>query len=288
MSTLADAPVTRNTNKPDLSLSDFHAREVDFELDPSRITDWCGGDPWRTLYFNTLSLTFPVGERFFISTVAHFRDKITDPKLRAEVAAFITQEATHTREHLAYNKVISTLVDVTELEAKLHHHMEVRVKTRLSPVDQLAVTCALEHFTAIMAEDTLRNTAQTEGAEPQYRRLWTWHALEECEHKSVAYDVFQTVTRGMRNRRRMTIMFFAAISFYIYNGRFMYALMKAQGHHRSPVAWAKLMWSVFGNPGPMRRIIPNYLKYYNRNFHPRDIDDSRVLSDTRRLVDSWA
>jgi predicted metal-dependent hydrolase len=287
MSTPTDESPARNTKQIDPSLSDFHAREVDFALDASRITDWCGGDPWRTLYFNALSLTFPVGERFFISTVANFRDRITDPKLRAEVAAFITQEATHTREHVAYNKAIATIVDVSDLERKLHRQMEVTVKTRLSPVDQLAVTCALEHFTAIMAEDTLRNTAHTEGALPEFRRLWTWHALEECEHKSVAFDVFQTIAAGKRNRR-MTIMFFTTISFYAYNAGFTYALMKAQGHHRSPAAWAKLLWSIFGNPGPMRRIIPNYLKYYGRNFHPRDIDDSRVLSDTRRLVESWA
>jgi predicted metal-dependent hydrolase len=288
MTTLVDGPVIQNTKKVDPSLSDFHAREVDFELDASRITDWCGGDPWRTLYFNALSLTFPVGERFFISTVAHFRDSVTDPKLRAEVAAFITQEATHTREHIAYNKAIATIVDVSELENKLAHHMEVVVKKRLSPVDQLAVTCALEHFTAIMAEDTLRNTAQTADAVPEFRRLWTWHALEECEHKSVAFDVFQLVSGGKRNVRRRSIMFFASISFYIFNARFMYALMKAQGHHRSPIAWAKLIWSIFGNPGPMRRIIPNYLKYYRGNFHPRDIDDSRVLTNTRQLVESWA
>jgi predicted metal-dependent hydrolase len=208
--------------------------------------------------------------------------------LRAEVAAFITQEATHTREHIAYNKAIATIVDVSELENKLAHHMEVVVKKRLSPVDQLAVTCALEHFTAIMAEDTLRNTAQTADAVPEFRRLWTWHALEECEHKSVAFDVFQLVSGGKRNVRRRSIMFFASISFYIFNARFMYALMKAQGHHRSPIAWAKLIWSIFGNPGPMRRIIPNYLKYYRGNFHPRDIDDSRVLTNTRQLVESWA
>jgi hypothetical protein len=68
----------------------------------------------------------------------------------------------------------------------------------------------------------------------------------------------------------------------------MIKLLKAQGYGKNPIAWAKYLWMVFGNPGPMRRIIPNYLKYYKKNFHPNDIDDSATLAKTKALVDSWA
>jgi len=286
MSVLAEP--TRPRTKVDPSLADFHARDVDFGLDASRITDWCGGDTWRTLYFNALSITFPVGERFFISSVAHFRNRITDPKQRDEVAAFVTQEAMHTREHVAYNEAIKTIADVDAMEAILNDHIENVVKKHLPPLGRLAVTCALEHFTAIMAKDTLENPPQLEGAVPEYARLWTWHALEECEHKAVAFDVFQTVTEGKKNWLRVRIMPLVTSNFIRRNAQFMYKLMKAQGHHRSPIAWAKLLWSIFGNPGPLRRIIPAYLKYYNPNFHPNQIDDSAVLERTKKLVDSWA
>jgi len=291
MSVLEQVPTVaaaRPSSKVDPKLSDFHARDVDFALDSSRVTDWCGGDPWRSLYFNALSITFPVGERFFISSVSRYRDQITDPKQRAEVAAFVTQEALHTREHIAYNEALSTIADVPKMEKILDDHMENVVKKRLPPLGQLAATCALEHFTAIMAKDTLENPTQLDGAVPEYAKLWTWHALEECEHKAVAFDVFQTVTGGQKNGMRRRVMVLATINFMKRNAQFMYMLMKAQGYHKSPVAWTKFLWCVFGNPGPMRRIIPNYLKYYKADFHPNDIDDAAVLAQTKQLVDSWA
>jgi predicted metal-dependent hydrolase len=288
MSVLGEPSAKHRFKKIDPSLAGFHARDLDFGFDAGRITDWCGGDPWRTLYFNALSITFPVGERFFIASVAHFRDRITDPKQRAEVAAFINQEAMHKREHVEYNEAISTIADVAGMEKILDDHIENVIKRRLPPLGRLAVTCALEHFTAIMAKDTLGNPRQLEGAVPEYARLWTWHALEECEHKAVAFDVFQTVTAGKKNWLRVRIMPLVTMNFIRRNAQFMYALMKAQGHHKSPLAYAKLLWKIFGNPGPLRRIIPAYLKYYDPNFHPNQIDDSKVRNETRKLVDSWA
>jgi len=286
MVSTVEAPATEVTPKRDPVTADFHARDVDFGLDASRITEWCG-DTWSTLYFNALSITFPIGERFFISSVAHYLPQITDPKLRAEVTAFIQQEALHTREHIEYNKAIQSVADVAAMEVILQNHIDF-VKSKLSPLHRLAATAALEHFTAIMAKDTLESKTQLAKADPQYARLWTWHALEECEHKAVAYDVFQTVTEGKKSAMRRRVMVLVTINFLRRNAQFMTKLMKAQGHARNPIAWAKLIWSVFGAPGPMRRIIPNYLKYYKAEFHPNDISDEATLEKTKKLVEAWA
>ena len=83
-------------------------------------------------------------------------------------------------------------------------------------------------------------------------------------------------------------MVLVTLNFITRNARFMTKMMKAQGYARNPIAWAKLLWSIFGNPGPIRRIIPNYLKYYKANFHPNDINDEATLARTKALVDSWA
>ena len=286
MATVLEAPANQVSAKPAAAKADFHARDVDFKLDPKRVTDWCG-DVWHSLYFNALSITFPIGERFFISSVAHYLPQIKNPKLRAEVSAFIQQEALHTREHIEYNKAIETVVDVAAMEKELSDHIEF-VKKKLPPLHRLAVTAALEHFTAIMAKDSLESKTQLANAEPRYAQLWTWHALEECEHKAVAYDVFQTVTEGKKNGMRRRIMVLVTLNFITRNARFMTKMMKAQGYARNPIAWAKLLWSIFGNPGPIRRIIPNYLKYYKANFHPNDINDEATLARTKALVDSWA
>jgi len=266
-------------------VADFYARDVDFELDSARVADWAV-DEWRSLFLNTLSITFPVGERFFISSVAKYRDRILDPKLRAEVGVFISQEALHTREHIEYNEALSTIVDVAPLERELAAFL-AGVKRMFGPRICLAVTCALEHFTAIMAKDLLEYAPHLRGAERQYARLWTWHALEECEHKAVSFDVYQAVTAGKKNRLRIFVMIPTTVIFYGFVGKFAYALMKGRGHAKSPLAWAKLLWAVFGRDGVMRRTLPTYLKYYSPKFHPNDIDDRTTREATQRLVEAW-
>jgi len=271
---------------PAPAVADFQARDVAFGLDPKRAADW-SSDEFRSLFFNSLSITFPVGERFFIDSVAHYRKRITDPKLRAEVNAFVAQEALHTREHIAYNVALETLADVAKHERRIDAVFEL-IKKRLSPRVALAATCALEHFTAIMARDVLEYAPHLRGADERYARLWTWHALEECEHKAVSFDVYQSVTGGKRNFARIVTMAAATLILYTFLAMISFDLMKGRGLEKSPVAWAKLLWAVFGRHGLMRRIVPAYAKYYSPAFHPNDIDDATTRERTKRLVASWA
>jgi hypothetical protein len=266
--------------------ADFYARDVDFDLDSKRVSDWSGNE-FRSLFLNALSITFPVGERFFIASVAHYRKRITDPKVRAEVNAFVAQEALHTREHLAYNVALETIADVAKQERRISKIFDF-VKKRLGPRIALEVTCGLEHFTAILAKEILEHEAHLRGADERYARLWTWHALEECEHKAVSFDVYQAVSSGKGSWARIVTMVPVTVILYAFLAMISVDLMKGRGHARSPLAWAKLVWAVFGRDGLMRRIMPAYVKYYSPSFHPNDIDDVSTRERTKRLVESWA
>src|SRR5580698_8534109 len=57
----------------------------------------------------TLSAVFPDGEDFFVRSVRTFRDAVTDPALKRQVAGFIGQEAVHGREHRAFNDRLEEL-----------------------------------------------------------------------------------------------------------------------------------------------------------------------------------
>lgn len=262
-------------------------RNLDFGLDEAHAMDWLDKSPEKTLFLNALSILFPPGERFFIASVLANRDKVTDPRLKADVKAFCQQEAYHTREHVAYNKALNTFVDADKLERELTDYLDW-VKKTLPEGGPLLATCALEHFTAIMAHALLEDPNYIKGALPDYARMWTWHALEECEHKAVAFDVFRATMRGpLREYRRMLVMWLTTITFFEFIAKHVVALMRAQGLAKKPSSWAKLLWYVFGYPGIMRRIAGPYLRYYNPKFHPNDIDDSTALGRTRELVLSW-
>ena len=90
------------TSNPDRSVP---TRRISFEKALRTVPRHFGadGDLIASHVVAALSAVFPDGEDFFVRSVRHFRDQITDPALRRQVAGFIGQEATHGREHRAFN-----------------------------------------------------------------------------------------------------------------------------------------------------------------------------------------
>jgi predicted metal-dependent hydrolase len=232
-------------------------------------------DPVATAFFNALSATFPQGERFFIESVKHFRDRVT-PELREQIAIFAQQESLHTREHVVFNRLITD----AGYDAA---HIDERTKQRFDlgrqfgrPIDHLAVTAALEHFTAIMAHAALFHDDDFEGVREDIKRLWRWHAIEEIEHKSVAFDTMMQVTADIAPLRRWLLrtihMFISTVQFLDMLVRSMAVFFRTDGKNTFET-WMKVLHFLFVKPGMFRRIAPSYFAYYAPGFHPWKIDD---------------
>lgn len=174
-------------------------RDLQFRLSPDSVDNWHADGPYVTHFINAMSLFFPEGERYFIHTVRHYRDRIGDPALQKAVLAFIGQEAMHGREHQEYNRLLADAgLPAQAVEAQVKRFLDA-LKAWLPPAAQLSVTIAQEHFTAIVADLVLNDLRLIAGADRRLSALWRWHALEETEHKAVAFDVYETVMgRGLR------------------------------------------------------------------------------------------
>src|SRR3954465_6170258 len=170
------------------------------------------GDLIQSHIAANLSSVFPDGEDFFVRSVHHFRDQITDPELKRQVGGFIGQEAMHGRQHRAFNDRLDELgYPVKRFERLTKKGLALR--TRFAPAkSNLAPTAALEHFTATLAELVLssQETRDLFGHD-EVRNLFLWHALEESEHKAVAFDVYKAV--GGTERMRVWTMNFFRYSF---------------------------------------------------------------------------
>ena len=257
----------------------FEARRPTFAVAEALRHDWHGNDPFKTAYFNALSCLFPVGEKYFVDSVRRFRDRIEDPKLLQEVTAFQGQESVHRLEHQRYNELLSAArgYDLEAIEKPLRERLRW-VEQNLSPRRQLAGTCAYEHLTAVMADDLLRHRDPLDGADAEISRLWYWHALEETEHKSVAFDVHVAVGGTIGERR--AAMFMNTLYFFRDVFRIVYVMLKTNGQHRNIRIWASGMNFLLGRPGVLRRIAGRYLRFYRKRFHPWD-------EDNRDLVAEW-
>jgi predicted metal-dependent hydrolase len=155
---------------------------------------WLFGNPYPTHISNGLNLLFPDGERFFIRSVKHYVDRIEgDPELHERVRGFFGQEGRHGHEHERCNRVlVEQGYDVDSFLRFYRRWAYDVIEKHSPPVLRLAATAALEHYTATLAENALRSDFM-DNAHPVMRDLLLWHAAEEIEHKSVAYDVLQRV-----------------------------------------------------------------------------------------------
>lgn len=239
---------------------------------------WAGGDPVATAWLNALSATFPRGETLFIDAVKAFRDD-APPRLAQEIRAFVKQEVNHTREHLAFNRAAESAgYDFTGIDS--------RVETLLAEIYEapphvwLAVTIALEHFTAMFAHEFLNHPKHFAGSDTEQAELWRWHAVEEIEHKGVAFDTWLHATRNWSRWKRWKVksLLMLVITRRFVMHRFQDTIeLLSQDGIGGWRARARLLWYLVGTPGVLRRIFPAWCAYFLPGFHPWNLDDRALI-----------
>jgi predicted metal-dependent hydrolase len=251
---------------------------------------WLGGDPIGTALYNALSATFPKGEAFFVESVRAHRDG-ADPRLAQDIRAFTTQEVMHSREHVAFNRrAVEAGYDLSRLEADVDRRLAiVRAK---HPIVSLAATMALEHFTAMLAHELLKNPRHLAGADAESAALWRWHAVEEIEHKGVAYDTWLHATRNWPRFKRWSVkarvMLLVTKNFLVDRTAGALDLLRQDGMS-GPRVWWGLFWFAFGRPGMMRKILGVWLSFFLPGFHPWNHDDRALIADEeKRLAAGYA
>jgi predicted metal-dependent hydrolase len=238
-----------------------------------------GGDLIGSHLAAALSAVFPDGEDFFVRSVRRFRDEITDPALKRQVAGFIGQEAVHGREHRAFNDRLDELGYPTKrIERIVKWSLEIRERL-LSDTSNLALTAALEHFTATLAELVLRSEdTRARFGHQAVLDLFVWHALEESEHKAVAFDVYKAV--GGSERMRVFTMNVLCVFFLSFMTLSITASLLGDRATYRP-GRLRRSWRLLRQSPLMTMAVWRQLRDYNRpDFHPDD-------SDTTELVEQW-
>jgi uncharacterized protein len=261
--------------------ADLHInpRNVMFARGKSAERWWNGGDPYATAFYNSLSLTFPKGEAFFIESVRNFRDQVPAAQ-QAQIDAFIKQEAAHSREHNHLNNQVEQAgYDVAPMHADLDSRLAL-LKDK-PPIFGLVTTVALEHFTAIIAHACLKDEAHFKNASADAARLWKWHAIEEIEHKGVAYDTFLAATKNLstytRWKFRALVMLNISYTFLRGRVRAMRQFLKQDGI-AGPASLLRIFSYLVIYPGLLRQIFPAWLSFFRPKFHPWQHDDRGLVA----------
>jgi predicted metal-dependent hydrolase len=252
-------------------------RNPDLVFDASIPRHWFGGNAFGTHMVNGVNLLFPAGERFFVRSVRHFLDRVDDPELARQVRGFFGQEGRHAGSHERFFEALEAQgLDVKRFVEVYERIAYGVLEPRFSPEMRLAVTVALEHYTAIMAENALRERL-LDGAHPMLARLLFWHASEEIEHKAVAFDVLARVNPSYRLRMAGMALATAALAAF-WAAAVIYLLRQdgllGSARVREERATIRRDRDVVG-----RVFVRGIREYARRDFHPSQNDNYHLAED---------
>ena len=252
-------------------------RKPNFDLEKDLAHDWFNGSAFNTGFENSFSLLFPLGEKAFIESVRHFQKEIKDPKLLDEMSSFYAQESVHRKEHQKYNELLCELrgydlEHLTRSQVKRHQYRYAQ----LNPYQRLASTVAAEHLTAIFANDLLRDKDHFGLSGKEVTKLWYWHALEETEHKAVAFDVYEAVGGSLKMRRRALLL----ASYFILKDTFrgIFIMLKQDGQLIKIRTLIDAVNFLLIKPGVLRKAFIPWLQFFRKDFHPWQTDNRDMIT----------
>lgn len=274
---MSDEIITENTTSQ--SKLPIERRHVKFSLDDMTDKYYYKNNPQVSAFFASLSVGFPPGEAEFIKSVKLFEDQITDPKLIEEVKNFTHQEAHHSLQHRLLNNCLTDLgYDFTGIEKEFKTELAKREKT-WSPERRLARTVGAEHVTATWAHWSLQNEDKMQHFPKSMRHLLQWHAIEEIEHKSVAFDVYKHCVgnRFLLNKEYLYFLYFEfPLSLFLTTR----ALLKQQGYKSNKEDRKVMKDFLFSKKdGMVSSLWPQYKAFTKKGFHPWLLDDSGLVDD---------
>jgi predicted metal-dependent hydrolase len=236
---------------------------------------WHAGSAFKSLFWSQLSTSFDAGERFFIDSARALKTHIVDPGLHEELLEFCKQEGHHTQQHLKFDRMNAALgVDVATCERRYSRAL-ARARKRLTPLGMLAVTVALEHFTAGFAELHFQRPDLSAGADPNVLALWDWHAMEETEHKATCYDIYRAAGGGYL--RRVVTMPGAWIFILGLSLVNTFYLLRKDKRVFTRDTWDGLVY-LFGRRGMVSGLLPSFFTFFRPRWHPWQTDNSAEIS----------
>lgn len=273
----------------------FPVRRMNFEFE-SVPEYWMNGSAGLTHFMTALSALFPAGEMFFIDSVRAVRQhpSIKDnAELQKEISAFIGQEAMHTQEHEGFNVSaqkyghdVATLDRYTDraiqTTRKVFAFLGKPVGITQEMVD-LTATTALEHFTATIASQLLvNNHIQELMSDETMKTMWLWHAIEENEHKAVAYDVFEGVFgKGVKSYLLRTGSLVAAMAILLcVQSYFVFRLLQQDKQLNSAALKDIYTYAYSPSKGIITGMAREMIMYFKPGFHPNH-------HDTDALLEKW-
>ena len=268
-------------------MTELTVRRLLIDLEAPFAQRWNGGDAFRSAFFNALSMSFPLGEQYFIDSVRTGLKSLPEEqqaRFAAEVQGFIGQEATHRRIHALFNGHLQKQGFVNALEERARRRIDKHAQRNLRM--HLAATAATEHFTAVFADWMLRHPEALQGAEPRLQTLWLWHSAEESEHRCTAFDIHHAA--GGSHAWRVRTYYFVTVIFLSDVLRQTVRNLWHDGSLFRWSTWRSAARMLMAKDGLLRGNVGLWRDYLQPSFHPSQHQSSRSQDWLRDNANQFA
>jgi uncharacterized protein len=221
-------------------MSVINVRKVDFEFPDDVELYAIPSMPRVSLFIAAFSLTMPYLEPYLIRMMLKAKDKVDNTDLREDMTRFSQQEGNHYRNHARINNIIRGKFDqgvaqqISTIERDMKSDYDKFLKEK-SLAYNLAYAEGFEAMTcaAVMGSVGVNRSSRSTGMISKgWEELMDWHGMEEVEHRTVAFDVYNhivgsylyRVVQGARSQ----------IHYLYYVHRFYRVMLKAQGMRMYP------------------------------------------------------
>ncbi len=218
--------------------SDITVRKVNFDFPDDIALYAIPKLPRVSLFIAAFSMTMPYLEPYLIRMMLKAADKVEDEKLLEDMKRFSQQEGNHYRNHARLNAIIrdkfsdSVAEELLSIESELKDDYDRFLKEKPLRFN-LAYAEGFEAMTCAAALASAQRPASLDDAVSKgWDELLDWHGLEEIEHRTVAFDVFDHVIGGYFYRVFQGLKSQAHYLYYIH--RFYRVMLKAEGFRMYP------------------------------------------------------
>lgn len=246
-----------------------HARELTEKKEPIREW-WYRDSALVSFLFNTSSATVPEGERFIVRAAEDAKKMVLDQVLIAHADTLIHEETAHARMHDAYNRYLDSQGFFATKKSADMKALLTFFEKRFSLHERLVTCTIIEHFTVLFSKQILdQGILEGEDVDERMDRVWSWHCIEEMEHRSTAMDLY----RAMDGKyfTRLYIGIFVSVMFAFVHTQNLIGFLRAKKLLWKAETWKHTWKYIFGTKGIYRLIVIHWLQYFVPGYHPNQI-----------------
>jgi len=259
-------------------------RALAFDLDNIEKRDfvWSRSCPEFAVFINALGVHVPYFERYLISAMRKAKPEMRDEGLVRDMSGIIGQEAHHAKNFIHLNRLLAEKYPkVAKFDADAKQYFSTHANS--DTLKQLVgFTAGYETFTFLAGLIVLDNYQKWfSDSDPVMKALWVWHQVEEVEHGSVAFNVYQHLYGDDELYRKWMVVHalahigFETVKAYVHMAR-------VEGWLRNPFKAVSCMTFC---ASMLLRLVKNALPVFRKNYHPRN--HPKVTNNQNRVQIAW-